>query len=79
MKRAGKDFSRRITPLFDTIMVQPVEEMGEDSYHPTNSTPIPIIDQPSSSSQPKKDKPSKKRIESSEDQESLGVPEDASK
>ncbi|GKA29997.1 hypothetical protein Tco_0716242 [Tanacetum coccineum] len=60
MKRAGKDFSGRITPLFDTMMVQPVEEMGEDSGHPTDSTPIPIIDQPSSSSQPKKDKSSKK-------------------
>ncbi|GJQ92324.1 hypothetical protein Tco_0003463 [Tanacetum coccineum] len=60
MKRAGKDFSGRITPLFDTMMVQPVEEMGEDSDHPTDSTPIPIIDQPSLSSQPKKDKPSKK-------------------
>ncbi|GJT33511.1 putative ribonuclease H-like domain-containing protein [Tanacetum coccineum] len=47
---ARKDFSKRITPLFDTIMVQPVEEMGEDSDHPTNSTPIHIIDQPSSSS-----------------------------
>ncbi|GKF95473.1 hypothetical protein Tco_0288208 [Tanacetum coccineum] len=42
------------------MMVQPVEEMGEDSDHPTDSTPIPIIDQPFSSSQPKKDKPSKK-------------------
>ncbi|GKA55785.1 hypothetical protein Tco_0754857, partial [Tanacetum coccineum] len=60
MKRTGKDFSRRITPLFDTMMVQPVEEMGEDSDHPTDSTPIPIIDQPYSSSQPRKDKPSKK-------------------
>ncbi|GKC36573.1 hypothetical protein Tco_1048957 [Tanacetum coccineum] len=60
MKRAGKDFSRRITPLFATMMVQPVEEMGEDSDHPTNSTPIHIIDQPSSSSQPKKKQPSKK-------------------
>ncbi|GKE12181.1 hypothetical protein Tco_1415732, partial [Tanacetum coccineum] len=60
MKRAGKDFSRRITPLFDTMMVQPVEEMGKDSDHPTDSTPIPIIDQPSSSSQPKKKQPSKK-------------------
>ncbi|GJS96257.1 putative ribonuclease H-like domain-containing protein [Tanacetum coccineum] len=140
---AGKDFSGRITPLFDTMMVQPVEEMGEDSDHLTNSTPIHIIDQPSSFSQPKKDKSSKKaqrqeaevpqdeaeheesvptpsndpqhsakeidalkkriqrlerrkmsrptglkrlskvgmsrRVESSEDQESLGVPEDASK
>ncbi|GJS72148.1 hypothetical protein Tco_0704989 [Tanacetum coccineum] len=60
MKRAGKDFSGRITPLFDTMMVQPVEEMGEDSDHPTDSTHIPIIDQPSSSSQPKKKQPSKK-------------------
>ncbi|GJR56489.1 hypothetical protein Tco_1407010 [Tanacetum coccineum] len=62
MKRAGKDFSGRITPLFDTMMVQPVEEMGEDSDHPTDSTPIPIIDQPSSSSQPKKKQPSKKAL-----------------
>ncbi|GKB01804.1 hypothetical protein Tco_1225632 [Tanacetum coccineum] len=60
MKRAGKDFSGRITPLFDTMMVQPVEEMGEDSDNLTDSTSIPIIDQPSSSSQPKKDKLSKK-------------------
>ncbi|GJU79940.1 hypothetical protein Tco_1282305 [Tanacetum coccineum] len=60
MKRAGKDFSRRITPLFDTMMVQPVEEMGEDSDHPTDSTPIHIINQPSSSSKPKKKQPSKK-------------------
>ncbi|GKF69676.1 hypothetical protein Tco_0202733, partial [Tanacetum coccineum] len=50
----------RRTPLFDTMMVQPVEEIGEDLDHPTNSTPIPIIDQPSSSSQPKKKQPSKK-------------------
>ncbi|GJY57704.1 retrovirus-related pol polyprotein from transposon TNT 1-94 [Tanacetum coccineum] len=137
MKRAGKDFSGRITPLFDTMMIQPIKEMGDDS------TLIPIIDQPSSSSQHKKDKSSKKarrqeadvpqdeaeheesvldlqkakdaqakeidalkkriqrlemrkisrptglkrlrkigmsqRVESSDDQESLGVPEDASK
>ncbi|GKF15789.1 hypothetical protein Tco_0057251, partial [Tanacetum coccineum] len=42
------------------MMVQPVEEIGEDLDHPTNSTPIPIIDQPSLSSQPKKKQPSKK-------------------
>ncbi|GJW74667.1 hypothetical protein Tco_0134037, partial [Tanacetum coccineum] len=60
MKRTGKDFSRRITPLFDTMMVQPVQGMGEDLDHLIDSTPIHIIDQPSSSSQPKKDKPSKK-------------------
>ncbi|GJS89768.1 putative reverse transcriptase domain-containing protein [Tanacetum coccineum] len=120
-----KDLSGRIAPLFDTMMVQHVEEMGADSDNPTDSTPIPIIDQPSSSSQPKKDKPSKKvldlqkakdaqakeidalkkriqrlekrkisrptglkrlrkvgmsrRVESSTDQESLGVHEDAFK
>ncbi|GKG53198.1 hypothetical protein Tco_0552466, partial [Tanacetum coccineum] len=44
----------------DTMMVQPVEEIGKDSDHPTDSTSIPIIDQPSSSSQPKKKQPSKK-------------------
>ncbi|GKE74755.1 hypothetical protein Tco_1536796, partial [Tanacetum coccineum] len=36
------------------------EEVGEDSDHPTDSTQIPIIDQPSLSSQPKKKQPSKK-------------------
>ncbi|GJU15028.1 hypothetical protein Tco_1142994 [Tanacetum coccineum] len=57
IKRAGKDFSGRITPLFDTMMVQATEEVGEDSDHQTNSTQTPIIDQPSSSSQPKKQLP----------------------
>ncbi|GJX07434.1 ribonuclease H-like domain-containing protein [Tanacetum coccineum] len=54
MKREGKDFSGRITPLFDTMMVQASEEVGEDSDHPTDSNQIPIVDQPSTSSQPKK-------------------------
>ncbi|GJW50265.1 hypothetical protein Tco_0091616 [Tanacetum coccineum] len=43
MKRAGKDFSGRITPLFDTMMVQASEEVGEDSDHPTDSNQIPIV------------------------------------
>ncbi|GKA02071.1 hypothetical protein Tco_0674736 [Tanacetum coccineum] len=60
MKRAGKDFSGRITSLFDTMTVQSSEEMGEDSDHPTDSTQIPIIDQPSTSSKLKKKQPSKK-------------------
>ncbi|GKE97495.1 hypothetical protein Tco_0020846 [Tanacetum coccineum] len=50
MKRVGKDFSRKITPLFDTMMVQVSKEVGEDSDHPPDSTQIPIIDQPSTSS-----------------------------
>ncbi|GJU62387.1 hypothetical protein Tco_1244222 [Tanacetum coccineum] len=60
MKRAGKDFSGRITPLFDTMMVQASEEVGEDSDHLTNSTQVPILDQPSTSFKPKKKQPSKK-------------------
>ncbi|GJS61612.1 hypothetical protein Tco_0656396 [Tanacetum coccineum] len=60
MKRAGKDFSRRITPLFDTMMVQASKKVGEDSDYLTDSTQIPIIDQPSTSSKLKKKQPSKK-------------------
>ncbi|GJU29536.1 hypothetical protein Tco_1173125 [Tanacetum coccineum] len=61
MKRAGKDFSGRITPLFDTMMVQASKEVGEDSDHPTDSNQIPIVDQPSTSSQPKQKQKSKRR------------------
>ncbi|GKD74197.1 hypothetical protein Tco_1332479 [Tanacetum coccineum] len=60
MKRAGKDFSGRISPLFDTMIVQSSKEVGVDSDHPTDSTQIPIIDQPSTSSKLKKKQPSKK-------------------
>ncbi|GJR29487.1 hypothetical protein Tco_1105719 [Tanacetum coccineum] len=61
MKKEGKDFSRRITPLFDTMMVQASEEVGEDSDHPTDSNQIPIVDQPSTSSLPKKKQKSKRK------------------
>ncbi|GJX00460.1 hypothetical protein Tco_0184373 [Tanacetum coccineum] len=44
----------RITPLFDTMIVQASEEVDEDSDHPTDSNQIPIVDQPSTSSQPSK-------------------------
>ncbi|GKD13535.1 putative ribonuclease H-like domain-containing protein, partial [Tanacetum coccineum] len=37
------------------------EEVGEDSYHPTDSNQIPIVDQPSTSSQPKQKHKSKRR------------------
>ncbi|GJW98210.1 putative reverse transcriptase domain-containing protein [Tanacetum coccineum] len=61
IKRAGKDFSGRITPLFATMMVQASEEVVEDSDHQTDSNQIPIIDQPSTSSQPKKKQKSKRK------------------
>ncbi|GKE45670.1 hypothetical protein Tco_1472954 [Tanacetum coccineum] len=60
IKRTCKDFFGRITPLFATMMVQASEEVGEDSDHPTDSTQVPILDQPSTSSKPKKKQPSKK-------------------
>ncbi|GKB20462.1 hypothetical protein Tco_0854385 [Tanacetum coccineum] len=43
------------------MMVQASEEVGEDSDHLTNSNQIPIIDQPSTSSQPKQKQKSKRR------------------
>ncbi|GJT05422.1 hypothetical protein Tco_0839884 [Tanacetum coccineum] len=61
MKRAGKDFSGRITPLFDNMMVQDSVEVGEDSDHPTDSNQILIIDHSSTSSQPKQKQKSKRR------------------
>ncbi|GJW94541.1 putative ribonuclease H-like domain-containing protein [Tanacetum coccineum] len=61
MKREGKDFSGRITPLFDTMMVQASEKVGEDSEHLTDSNQIPIVDQPSTSSPPKKKQKSKRK------------------
>ncbi|GKA79531.1 putative ribonuclease H-like domain-containing protein [Tanacetum coccineum] len=61
MKRTGKDFSGRITPLFNTMMVQASEEVGEDSDHLIDSNQIPLVVQPSTSSQPKRKQKSKKR------------------
>ncbi|GJV88315.1 hypothetical protein Tco_1532253 [Tanacetum coccineum] len=60
MKREGKDFSGRVTPLFATMMVQANQEEGVDSDIPTNSHSTPIITQPSSS-KPQKKKSSKKQ------------------
>nr|GEV77863.1 hypothetical protein [Tanacetum cinerariifolium] len=50
MKKVGKGFLRRITPLFSTMMVQ--SELGEGSAMPTDPHHTPTILQ-SSSSQPK--------------------------
>ncbi|GKB98236.1 hypothetical protein Tco_0984373 [Tanacetum coccineum] len=59
IKREGKDFSRRVTPLFQTMMVQAHEEMGKGSEIPTDPHHTPIITQPSSS-QPKRKQKSRK-------------------
>ncbi|GJW71370.1 hypothetical protein Tco_0128287 [Tanacetum coccineum] len=61
MKREGKGFSRRVTPLFQTMMVQAHEEMDEGSKISTDPHHTPIITQPSSS-QPQKKQKSRKRM-----------------
>ncbi|GKE62428.1 hypothetical protein Tco_1512795 [Tanacetum coccineum] len=52
MKWEGKGFSRRFTPLFQTMMIQAHEEVGEGLAIPTDPHPTPTITQPSTSSQP---------------------------
>ncbi|GKA89579.1 hypothetical protein Tco_0811391 [Tanacetum coccineum] len=54
MKRQGKDFSGRVTPLFPTMMVQDQEDMGEGSSNPINPHHTPTIIQPSTSQSKKK-------------------------
>ncbi|GJZ57441.1 hypothetical protein Tco_0612935 [Tanacetum coccineum] len=54
MKREGKDFSRRVTPLFATMMVQANQEEGEDTDIPIDSQQTPITTQPSTSKPQKK-------------------------
>ncbi|GJQ89696.1 hypothetical protein Tco_0000835 [Tanacetum coccineum] len=54
MKREGKDFSGRVTPLFATMMVQANQEEGVDSSIPTASQQTPITIQPSTSKPQKK-------------------------
>ncbi|GJX72084.1 hypothetical protein Tco_0309255 [Tanacetum coccineum] len=57
MKREGKGFSKRVTHLFETMMVQAPKELGEGSEIPTDPQHTPTINQPSSSQPPKKQKP----------------------
>ncbi|GKB67375.1 hypothetical protein Tco_0928787, partial [Tanacetum coccineum] len=59
MRRVGKGFSRRETPLFPTMVVQAQEEMGEGSAIPTDPQHTPTIIQPLTSQPQKKQKPKK--------------------
>ncbi|GJW50366.1 hypothetical protein Tco_0091717 [Tanacetum coccineum] len=63
MKREGKYFSGRVTPLYATMMVQATQDEGVDSGIPTDSHQIPIIAQPSSSRPQKKQSRRKQRKE----------------
>ncbi|GJR54889.1 putative ribonuclease H-like domain-containing protein [Tanacetum coccineum] len=56
MRRQGKDFSGRETPLFPTMVVQAQEEIDEGSAMPTDPHYTPIISQPLSSQPQRKQK-----------------------
>nr|GEU55104.1 hypothetical protein [Tanacetum cinerariifolium] len=61
LKRVGTGFSGAVTPLFGTMMVQALEEVGD---LPTDVQDTPIPDKPSSSQPQRKHKPRRKqRIE----------------
>ncbi|GJU94407.1 uncharacterized mitochondrial protein-like protein [Tanacetum coccineum] len=69
MRREGKDFSGRVTPLFETMMVQANQEEGVDSGIPTDSQQTPITTQPSSSRSQKKQSRRKQRKDTTVTQE----------
>ncbi|GJU18265.1 hypothetical protein Tco_1146231 [Tanacetum coccineum] len=69
MKREGNDFSGRITPLFETMMVQPTYDEGVDSGILADSLQTPITTQPSSSRSQKKQSKRKQRKDTAFTQE----------
>ncbi|GJR77209.1 retrovirus-related pol polyprotein from transposon TNT 1-94 [Tanacetum coccineum] len=88
MRRVGKGFFGRVTPLFPTMMVQAQQEHGEGSAMPIDPQHTPTITQPSTSQPKKIQKPRKPKKNTevgrstrviSSDEASLGDQEDASK
>ncbi|GKA71099.1 hypothetical protein Tco_0777238 [Tanacetum coccineum] len=71
IKREGKDFSRRVTPLFATMMVQVTQAEGVDSSIPIDSQQTPVTTQPSSSRSQKKQSRSKQRKDTAVTQEEI--------
>ncbi|GJR89181.1 hypothetical protein Tco_0213192 [Tanacetum coccineum] len=61
----------RITPLFETMMVQPTQDEGVDSGIPTDSLQTPITTQPSSSKSQKKQSKRKQRKDTAVSQEEI--------
>ncbi|GKD63285.1 hypothetical protein Tco_1305393 [Tanacetum coccineum] len=68
MKRQGKDFSGRDTPLFLTMIVQAKEQVGEGSEIPTDSHHTPTTTQPSTSKPQKKQSRRKQRKDTEDPQ-----------
>ncbi|GJX95269.1 hypothetical protein Tco_0349855 [Tanacetum coccineum] len=66
MRRVGKGFSGRETPLFQTMLVQDQADMGEGSTIPTDPHHTPTITQPSSSQPQNKQRPKKPKRKDTE-------------
>ncbi|GKA87421.1 retrovirus-related pol polyprotein from transposon TNT 1-94, partial [Tanacetum coccineum] len=47
MVKMGKNFSGKVTPLFDSMLVQQIEDEGDVSERPSDSPPIPSPPHPS--------------------------------
>ncbi|GJS37633.1 ribonuclease H-like domain-containing protein [Tanacetum coccineum] len=66
MRRVGKGFSRRDTPLFPIMMIQAQQEQCEGSEMPTDPHHTPTIIQPSTSQPQKKQRPRRPKRKDSE-------------
>ncbi|GJR93736.1 hypothetical protein Tco_0265910 [Tanacetum coccineum] len=75
MRRQGKNFSRRETPLFPSTVVQAQEQICEGSAMPTDPHHTPIITQPSSS-QPRRKQKSRRPKEKDTQAPQFSVPSD---
>ncbi|GKB03125.1 hypothetical protein Tco_0831214, partial [Tanacetum coccineum] len=68
MVKKGKNFSGKVTPLFDFMLVQQTEDEGEASERPSNSQPIP------SPPYPREDQPQTQTAPSPRPSPSIAVP-----
>ncbi|GJR20948.1 hypothetical protein Tco_0969475 [Tanacetum coccineum] len=72
IRRVGKGFSRRETPLFQTMVVQVQEEIGKGLANTTDPHHTPTIIQPSTSQPQKKQKPRKPKRKDTQIPQSSG-------
>ncbi|GJX88737.1 putative ribonuclease H-like domain-containing protein [Tanacetum coccineum] len=75
IRRVGKGFSRRETPLFQTMVVQDQAKIGEGSTNPTDPHHTPTFIQPSTSQPQKKQKPRKPKRKDTQIPQSSGPTE----
>ncbi|GKD29672.1 hypothetical protein Tco_1240450, partial [Tanacetum coccineum] len=69
MVKKGKKFSGKVTPLFDSMLVQQTEDEGEASERPSDSQPIPSPPHPS------KDQPQTQTDPSPRPSPSIAIPD----